>query len=824
MAKLDLDTFFNQPMQTEEEKKDIDSFYDSERVASEGAQSVGDEEAVRAANEAIAALDQISKAPQRDVEQERTIESLSDTKWTLDNALAISRSLLEGYTFELSPYIGIGLAAAAAKATPGVTEDYSTIYRKMRKDYDEQQAAAEEEIGGAMLVSEITGGVLSPITKVTGALNALPKPAILNRARISDAGTAVGLGAVSGAAGITGEDVTLEERLGGAALGAGTTLGVMGVTSGLGKLVDFMTKRNIQTDLLKPDGSFTPIFLAPQQEGFTGGVQKVYRNILGNAPFSGSVLREQQRKFISPIQEAAEKAKTESEQLVTAQKQILAESDAASKEARDQAVSALKADIENVTDIGKTKVGLSEDQYKALMGTGPSSEFATRTADIVKTSNDVLEHNFRKLAFFEAFPFYGDKTALKAIEQKLVSDPRDAMADLDFQWREKGFKPFFDEIPAGTALERKQVLKDMQASLSADEGLLQAARNASFKSALTKINEGFFYTAPARIVGKRVKLKEDKFIDPTKLGAAYAQLGRNAAMASDPNVKRAFYAVQNVLLDVLENNVPKQTLVNFQKEKQKWKTLLAIRNSAENTGLKPGVQGRWSVSDYLKSVETLGRTNKRYGTGPLVPEAEKALKSLNENERTITAYMRSSFANRAKIIKDKVDAEKRATEALLNAKKAELEKAKKLMPHLPEYAQKAAEAQTAVTSAQQKLQFINSSLDEYKSLKISDMPSWQQETTTFNLLKNLMTGLAGGVAGAGAFAAPLAALGSAVAAAGALRGAASPTVQRFAAGQTAPQMAAQRAMQSSGGQLVNRVLTKNLPVVSAGMLTEALYQ
>jgi hypothetical protein len=510
--------------------------------------------------------------------------------------------------------------------------------------------------------------------------------------------------------------------------------------------------------------------------------------------------------------------------LVAAQKQILAESDAASKEARDQAVSALKADIENVTDIGKTKVGLSEDQYKALMGTGPSSEFATRTADIVKTSNDVLEHNFRKLAFFEAFPFYGDKTALKAIEQKLVSDPRDAMADLDFQWREKGFKPFFDEIPAGTALERKQVLKDMQASLSADEGLLQASRNASFKSALTKINEGFFYTAPARIVGKRVKLKEDKFIDPTKLGAAYAQLGRNAAMASDPNVKRGFYAVQNVLLDILENNVPKQTLVNFQKEKQKWKTLLAIRNSAENTGLKPGVQGRWSVNDYLKSVETLGKTNKRYGTGPLVPEAEKALKSLNENERTITAYMRSSFANRAKIIKDKVDAEKRATEALLNAKKAELEKAKKLMPHLPEYAQKAAEAQTAVTAAQQKLQFINSSLDEYKSLKISDMPSWQQETTTFNLLRNILPGLASGVAGAGAFAAPLAALGSTVAAAGALRGAASPTMQRFAAGQTAPQMAAQRAMQSSGGQLVNKVLTKNLPVVSAGMLTEALYQ
>lgn len=808
MAKLDLDNFFNQPMQTEEEKDDINSFYDSERVASEGAPNVGDEDAVRAANEALAALDQIPKASQRSVEQERTIESLGDTKWTLDNALALSRSLLEGYTFELSPYIGIGLAAAAAKATPGVTEDYSTIYRKMRKDYDEQQAAAEEEIGGAMLGAELAGGLLAPIPGGASA----------------KLGTTVGLGGVSGAAGITGEDVTLEERLGGAAIGAGTTLGVMGVTSGLGKVIDFMTKRNIQTDLLKPDGSFTPIFLAPQQEGFTGGVQKVYRNILGNAPFSGSVLREQQRKFISPIQEAAEKAKTESEQLVTAQKQILAESDAASKEARDQAVSALKADIENVTDIGKTKVGLSEDQYKALMGTGPSSEFATRTADIVKTSNDVLEHNFRKLAFFEAFPFYGDKSALKAIEQKLVSDPRDAMADLDFQWREKGFKPFFDEIPSGTALERKQVLKDMQASLSADEGLLQASRNASFKSALTKINEGFFYTAPARIVGKRVKLKEDKFIDPTKLGAAYAQLGRNAAMASDPNVKRGFYAVQNVLLDILENNVPKQTLVNFQKEKQKWKTLLAIRNSAENTGLKPGVQGRWSVSDYLKSVETLGRTNKRYGTGPLVPEAEKALKSLNENERTITAYMRSSFANRAKVIKDKVDAEKRATEVLLNAKKAELEKAKKLMPHLPEYAQKAAEAQTAVTAAQQKLQFINSSLDEYKSLKISDMPSWQQETTTFNLLRNILPGLASGVAGAGAFAAPLATLGSTVAAAGALRGAASPTVQRFAAGQTAPQMAAQRAMQSSGGQLVNKVLTKNLPVVSAGMLTEALYQ
>lgn len=804
MNNEDLMSFINY---NEKEEEETGPLTDSQRMFS-STETAEDEDATRAANEALAALSQISKAPKKAVEQERTIESLSDTKWTLDNAIAISRSLLEGYTFELSPYVGIGLAAAAAKATPGVTEDYSTIYRKMRKDYDEQQAAAEEEIGGAMLSAELAGGLLAPIPGGASA----------------KIGTTVGLGGVSGAAGITGEDVTLEERLGGAAIGAGTTLGVMGVTSGLGKVIDFMSRRNIQTDLLKPDGSFTPIFLAPQEEGFTGGVQKFYRNILGNAPFSGSVLREQQKKFISPIQEAAEKAKTESEQLVAAQKQILAESDAASKEARDQAIAALKADIDNLTEIGKTKVGLSEDQYKALIGTGPSSEFAARTAEIVKTSNDALEHNFRKLAFFEAFPFYGDKSALKTIEQKLASDPRDAMADLDFQWRENGFKPFFDEIPAGTPLERKQVLKDMQASLSADEGLLQASRSRAFKSAVAKINEGLFYTAPARIVGKRVKLKENEFINPTKLGAAYAQLGREAATASDPNIKRGFYSLQNVLLDILENNAPKETLANFQREKQKWKTLLAIRKSAENTGLKPDVQGRWSVNDYLTSVGTLSKTNKRYGTGPLVPEAEKLLKSLDNNERAITAYIRSSFANRAKIIKDKVDAEKRATEALLDAKKAELEKAKKLMPSLPEYAQKAAEAQTAVTAAQQKLQFINSSLDEYKSLKISDMPSWQQETTSFNLLKNLLTGLAGGAAGAGAFAAPIAALGSTVAAAGALRGVASPTAQRFAAGQTAPQMAAQRAMQSSGGQLVNKILTKNLPVVSAGMLTEALYQ
>jgi hypothetical protein len=754
-----------------------------------------------------AALEEDNEMLTTTQEDARTEKSLGDTEWNLDNGIALTRAFAEGFTYNAYPHVEVAINSAINSA--GSDEDYTSIYQRNLKQYKADQEAAKERIGGAMLAAELAGGIATPVPFAKAGL-------------IGKAATSAGLGGVSSA---LDETTVLDETTAENAMAAGAEGAILAgaATAGLGvigKGVNYLTKRNIQTDLLNEDGSFKPIFLAPQEDRVTGFMQNIYRDVLGNAPISGRILRKQQEGTLVPANKAVEEAKTEAEKATKAQRLVMEENIAAAKDTQQEALSAIREDIRAVREAGRSESALTQDAINVLTGKGASSPAVVESTKAVRDATDALSFNFRKMAFFEAFPFYGDKAALKTIEQKLASNTRGAVADLDAQWRKNGFKPFFNEIPAGTVLDRKTVLKDMQANLSADEGLLQASRNTSFQSELSKITEGLFYTAPARIKGKRVTLKEDKLIDPTKLGAAYAQLGKKAAMSSDPNVKRAFYAVQDVLVDILEKNVSKKTLRNFQNEKKKWKTLLAVRDATESTGFDSTVRGNWSPDDWLTSVNRLGKTNARYGTGPLVREAEGVVDTIRASERPITNAIRASFANRVKAMEDKLNQAKAENKRLVKLKQRELVEARRRMPWDPMYSERAAEAMSAVEQAQQKLAVVNKTLDDFNRLKISDMPSFQQETAAFNLLRSGFVTFAGTSGAAAAFGAslPAAAL-TGLATIGGLRGMASPSTQRFIAGQTGAQQAIQRGINSRGGQMVNQILGSNLPIVTAGMLT-----
>lgn len=746
-------------------------------------------------------------------EDSRTEDSLGDTEWTLDNAIALVRSAGEGFTYNLSTHVGLAGAAAWAKVfNPEITEDYSTIYKKMREDYDRSQDKAEEQIGGLMNTVELAGGLVSPMPFAKANL-------------VKRGATATGLGAVSGAASLEGTDVTAGDLTQAGLIGAGLSAAGMGVVGGAGKILDFLTSRKIKTDLLSQDGTFTPIFLKPQEKGFGGFMQKTYRNVLGNAPISGSVLREQQQKVLTPFQEAVEKAKTDVELATDAQKVVIAENQAATSSVGNTAISALKEEIKGITEIGKRKAGLLEEDIKKLSGTGSNSPAVIEALKQVKVATDSLNHNFRRLAFFDAFPTFGSKGSMRKIEELLVNDPRNAMRLLDNEWRMKGFTPFFNSIPSTAKITPSSILDNFSSRIEADDSLKAAMRTPSVNSQINTIFEDVFSGSAKRSIPlrgaalgqRRLGTFGKENITNADISSAYAKLGTLANKSSDPVMRRAYYEAQNTLVDLLEDNLPKAMLRGFKKEKRKWKTLLAIRDAAESTGLNPSVRGNWTVDDWFSSVDKLSKTNSRYGTGPLIREAEGVSDTIKATERPVTRYVRSSFLAKTQVMKKKVEEIKSETSRRIAQKEKELEEATSRMSRDPAYAEKAAAAQQAIKESKEKLKIANEALNQFNKLKVADIPTWAQENAAFNILKNSLLPLFGSVVGASA-GGVVPALASTAATAAGLRAMASPNAQRIIAGQTAPQKAIQGAMQSPGGAMVKDILTRRLPVVASGML------
>lgn len=744
-----------------------------------------------------AALEEDNEMLTTTQEDARTEKSLGDTEWNLDNGIALVRSAGEGLTYNLSIPVGLAGAAAWAKIfNPEITEDYSTIYKKMRDDYARSQEKAEEQIGGLMTTAELAGGIATPVPFAKAGL-------------IGRAATSAGLGGVASALDETSVEGAKEAGVQGAALAGGITAG-LGV---IGKGVNYLTKRNIEADLLNEDGSFKPIFLAPQTDGVTGFMQKMYRNVLGNAPVSGRILREQQEATLDPA------------------RRLVEETRAAANETQQEALDAIKEDLKAVREAGRSEAALTQDSINTLIGKGPTSAVSAKTAQTVREATDAVNFTFRKLAFMGAAPTNVDPKALKEIEDLLKENPRAAMVVLDRQWRENGFTPFFNSIPDTAQISRGNILTAFNNKVNEDSTLVSALREGKVTRSLGDIFEDMFSGGAVRgmpldrkaITGRRAATMSGAPITGSDIGSAYARLGTLISKEADPATRSVYYKAQETLVDLLEQNLPKNEFRKFLNEKKKWKTLLAVRDATESTGFDTGVRGNWGAEDWLTSVNRLGKTNARYGTGPLVKEAEGVVDTIRASERPITNAIRASFATRVKAMEDRLKQAKADNERLIKQKQKELADAKRSMPWDPSSAQTAGAAMSALEKANEKLFIANKTLEDFNKLKITEMPSFIQEMAAFNLMKSGFVAFTGTSGAAAAFGASLPQAGlTGLATIGGLRGMASPNTQRFIAGQTGAQQVIQRginSLNSPGGQMVKQILGSKLPIVTAGMLT-----
>ena len=218
---------------------------------------------------------------------------LSTSENLMGGLNAFGQGVTMGGLDEISSVVKAGIEDISDWSDDG--EDFSDIYsREQAIDKSEREAFALANPKTALGL-ELAGGFA---TGGAGTARALGSQLLKNAPKLVRALSvpAVG-GAQGGIAGALTSDA--DERLGGAATGAaiGTTLG--GALSGTKGLVNALSKRRIEDDLIQQSGTAEGRFRSLNMDENSGAIGDVYRDIFGKSYGGRGKLIEQSAPFVS---------------------------------------------------------------------------------------------------------------------------------------------------------------------------------------------------------------------------------------------------------------------------------------------------------------------------------------------------------------------------------------------------------------------------------------------------------------------------------------------------------------------------------------------
>lgn len=729
---------------------------------------------------------------------------LEETAWSSEDSLAAAQR------FFSSAALGWGDEAslwASAFINANVTYPYYDLettskeqYKKLKKEYDAQQAEFKQRQAGAALAADVAGGLVSPAM-------ALKAPAAvatrLGPTKTAAAG-AIGTGAVYGA-GEAAEGQRLEGA-GVGALGGGLGYGaVKAVTAGGGALANALTKRRVEGDLVDMDGDFVPLTLAASSPtGVEGFIHQFYRDVVGPSFGAKGAIRQQQDVILNKAEDA-----------VAAQKQFSSQLDEGIKEKTKlveqqlkDAGTVLKEEQKALTTLKRNEtadVTLPLKEKLSALNSGKAEEIAAKATSETRKMMDARQLNFRQEAFMNSFP---EGAVPRDIERVLSKENiGERISALDELWRVKGYsminkKKFrFKAGELQNNLEQALVKDPYFVANTVDIPSVMKV----FDNAIESTN--FFKDPSGRVEGSLVS-------------SLRSRIGTLANATVDPQNRRALYTLQDEIDKIMKSQLTESQKEAFGKEAGKWKSTVVLREAIEGTqgGTK---RGYFEVSDWIKEVGKNNRWDSRYGTGPLNAEARKIESNVKAMEKTIAKRATNLAKTKAALVEKEIRSHKKKLESELTKLVQDARTKKARLKRSPELTSEIASATTRKAQVEAELSFLTKELDQLKDLRTSKNPSWYWTLTSSSLLGSL-TGAAIGVAtggavglGAGALAAPIA---------GTMIGTrlARPGVQRAIAGQTPKQQAVQRMLQSDMTGETARILGQAGGVAGArtGMLTE----
>lgn len=734
--------------------------------------------------------ERMSQARQNDTKSKEDAE-VDNVAWTSEDSLASAQRFFSSAALGWGDEVGIWTAAVIAAAPVvgtyaryGLDTTVREQYDKLKAEYDQKQAEFEQRQPEAAMAAEVGGAIASPV-------NVLRAPVAATK--LGQAATTGGRVAAESAVYGAGE-AKQGERLEGAVKGAGAGLVGYGVLrSGLGlggKTVQSFTRRRVEGDLVDDAGDFVPITLAASKpDGAEGLVHTFYRDVVAPSFGGKGTIRGQEERIVGKAEDWI-KAQVEIAKNMDANLKVKIQEQ---KDALGDAMSALRTDAANQTKLKRTETAstlVPLQEKLRLLKSGKADEIAAKATSDVKRLLNARRFEFRNQAFSRAMP----ATASVADIQRVLSveDIGQRMRALDELWSSKGYSMIKGKKIRFKKNEFEQALVKGISSDPVFKTLIMdlPGFQKNIQNAMRNVQQ--FKDASGRIDGDVV-------------AAIRSHLGSIAANAGDPLLRKSYYMAQGKIDDIINNQLTDVQKLDFAKESGNWKSTVVLRDAVEGVRKDSAKRGVFDESDWIRAASDNNNLDKRYGTGPLVKQAHVLEENLRAAEKSIAKRATNLAKARAKMVEDTMKQHSAKLKQQLERINNELAAKKAKLRSNPEFAEDIAKATRLKEAKQMEIDQLKSQLDDLKRLRSPQNPTWYHTLAASSIL-----GAAGKTAFKGAALLTGGALGKAMA---------SPSMQRFVAGQTAPQMAAQRVIGPRAEELARGAEILSRSVGRTGLLT-----
>lgn len=711
-------------------------------------------------------------------EEEAEIET---GEWLAQDNFNTAMSFMQGVTLGWYDEYRIGITSLAEGALG--EETYDEAYARNRAIYDAQAKSFQNRQPVASMAAEITGAVVSPVSKIAaGVKGATGIAGLATRGAIE--GGIYGAGQAKDVKSIT-KEATTGALFG---LGAGGFLGAGG----------WLLKKKIATPL-EQDGVFTPITLAAKKDDASESLfQSFYRDVVGPSLGGKGIIRGQEEKAVAPfVLKQANRQK--------ALKNFVRASKAESVEAAAQ----LRNAVDNVKETGIIKgvdvSGQAEIAEEIIKGKydkflGLKGEIIARKTqqikNIVESNNDML----RLTAFDNSVPVGAKKKDVAKILK--AGDPNIAMNQLEQLWQKEGFSSIKD---ISFRMKPEELLGQIEKRVTADTTLSLLAGKTGVKSLI----EDGLVTLAAKRNPKTGRISGED------LSAVRNSFGMAASKMSDEGGQAAlmqglYREIQGVIDDNMKKQLSGKRLAAFESDVSAWASQTVLRDAVTRASTKAGRQGRFTPDEWISSIKKNSPRQARRGKGPLRAEAEQlaALTAKQEENIIFSANKLANKltlrrANELKKIKNKALVEKNAIVKETARLKKNLRNDPSSTERIAQNMKKEDDLKYAIEAGEKELKAIAAS-------RTIENPTWFQLLASSAIIGSV-SGFSSGLTGG---------LTAAAGVVGTARALSTPTAQKIIAGQTIPQEAVRRGLQKPlvGDMSAVDAIT-SFPRVGAGLMT-----
>jgi hypothetical protein len=541
---------------------------------------------------------------------------------TVDDVQGFGQRLLKGQTMGFGDEIaGAGRAALDYLAPSSWGEDTQSFgdkYRMYRDDARATDKQFQEKNPGVALTAELAGGILSPVNKVApgfGSTGGIGTRLAQSVARGGAEGAVYGAGESEG------------NLLSDVATGAGTGAAVSGLLTGAGGILGrTLSKRRIEEDLIKPDGSFLPVHLADKEHG----LGEFYRNTIGTIPYAKGKLREQEKPFLEAAQTRLD-------------------------------------DISERWRQNKEAVG---DTYNTAVETIKANKEAALPAAKQAAKNRVARESgkFMQQTYLEALPPH----AREVLAQVDTANPRQVEEAVSNWWTNNGFREVKDNTFTWRGDVDSGLLSSIREKLSQDPDLaieaFKSIPNLQSMAEKLRLSGGAGKSmVPMDYIEQMLQSSQTTGIS----GDALMALRNQFAMASNKgSTGRAPRAIANEIDDFIRAQLKEKDpalVQQFNDQLGTYTTALTLKNVLRKKKVRQNM-GQFGPDDWMGSATKFGGKGMSLKQPPL-EDAARTSYAATEAAKDIAGDTQRIRANTASALKKARQAKADATKVLEEEKR-----------------------------------------------------------------------------------------------------------------------------------------------------------